>query len=130
MASIFTKIIRGEIPCYKVAETDDFLAFLDVRPLKKGHTLAIPKTEVDYLFDLRDDMYVGLQLFAREVARAVEKAIPCERIGTAVIGLEVPHCHIHLVPLDAIEDLNFSRERPVFTPEEMEETAAAIRAHL
>jgi histidine triad (HIT) family protein len=130
MASIFTKIVRGEIPCYKIAETDDFLAFLDVRPLTLGHTLAIPKAEHNYLFDLRDDLYIGLHLFAREVARAVEKAVPCERIGTAVIGLEVPHCHIHLVPLRAIDDLNFSKERPTFTTEEMEQTAAAIRAKL
>ncbi len=130
MASLFTRIVRGEIPCYKIAETDDFLAFLDVRPLTRGHTLAIPKSEINYLFDLKDELYVGLHLFAREVARAVEKAVPCKRIGTAVIGLEVPHCHIHLVPLQAIDDLNFSRERPTFTPEEMEQTAAAIRAQL
>lgn len=130
MASIFTKIIRGEIPCYKIAETDDFLAFLDVRPLTKGHTLVIPKEEVDYLFELRDEAYIGLQLFAREIARAVEKAIPCERIGTAVIGLEVPHCHIHLVPINSISDLDFGKERPTFTPEEMEQAALAIRAQL
>lgn len=130
MASIFTKIIRGEIPCYKIAETDDFLAFLDVRPLTKGHTLVIPKEEVDYLFELRDEAYIGLQLFAREIARAVEKAIPCERIGTAVIGLEVPHCHIHLVPINSISDLDFGKERPSFTPEEMEQAALAIRAQL
>lgn len=130
MASIFTKIVRGEIPCYKVAETDDFLAFLDVRPLTKGHTLVIPKEEVDYLFELRDEAYIGLQLFAREIARAVEKAIPCKRIGTAVIGLEVPHCHIHLVPINLISDLDFGKERPTFTPEEMEQAAVAIRAQL
>ncbi len=130
MASIFTKIVRGEIPCYKIAETDDFLAFLDVRPLTKGHTLVIPKEEVDYLFELRDEAYIGLQLFAREIARAVEKAIPCERIGTAVIGLEVPHCHIHLVPINSISDLDFGKERPTFTPEEMEQAALTIRAQL
>ncbi|MEL6588933.1 MAG: HIT family protein [Bacteroidota bacterium] len=130
MASIFTKIVRGEIPCYKIAETDDYLAFLDIRPLTKGHTLAIPKAEVDYLFDLPEDQYVGLHLFAREVARAIKAVVPCERIGTAVVGLEVPHAHIHLVPIDKIDDLRFDRPRVQMTPEEMIALAQQIRANL
>src|SRR5688572_6702242 len=101
MASVFTRIVNGEIPCYKVAETEEFLAFLDVFPLAKGHTLVIPKKEVDYLFDLDDELYQRLQLFAKKVAEAVRKAIPCKRVGVAVIGLEVPHAHIHLVPLNS-----------------------------
>ena len=127
MASIFTKIVNGEIPCYKVAETDDYLAFLDIRPLKKGHTLAIPKVEVDYLFDLKEDQYIGLQLFAREVAKAIQKVVPCKRIGTAVIGLEVPHAHIHLVPIDQFDDVRFDKEPVVLSAEEMEALASAIR---
>ena len=130
MASIFTKIVKGEIPCFKVAETEDFLAFLDINPLVKGHTLVIPKEEVDYIFDLKDDLYIGLQLFAREVGRAIEKAIPCERIGTSVIGLEVPHAHIHLVPLNSMSDLNFMKPKMRFSPEEFEAIAADIRAKL
>ncbi|MDX2283279.1 MAG: HIT family protein [Bacteroidia bacterium] len=127
MASIFTRIVQGEIPCYKVAETEDFLAFLDIRPMAKGHTLAIPKREVDYLFDLPDDLYVGLQVFAREVARGLRKAVPCLRIGTAVIGLEVPHAHIHLIPLNAISDLSFSKPPLQMTPQEFEALAQEIR---
>ena len=130
MASIFTKIVKGEIPCFKVAETEDFLAFLDINPLVKGHSLVIPKEEVDYIFDLKDDLYIGLQLFAREVGRAVEKAIPCQRIGTSVIGLEVPHAHIHLVPLNSMADLNFMKPKMRFSPEEFEAIAADIRAKL
>jgi histidine triad (HIT) family protein len=127
MASIFTKIVNGEIPCYKVAETDDFLAFLDINPIAKGHALAIPKAEVDYIFDLKEDQYIGLQLFAREVAKAIEKVVPCARIGTAVIGLEVPHAHIHLVPINQIDDLRFDKPRVQMTPDEMEALAAEIR---
>jgi len=130
MASIFTKIVRGEIPCYKIAETEDYLAFLDIRPLTKGHTLAIPKVEVDYLFDLKEDQYVGLQLFAREIAKAIKAVVPCERIGTAVIGLEVPHAHIHLVPINQIDDLRFDRPRVEMSPEEMTQLAAEIRSQL
>lgn len=130
MASLFTKIIRGEIPCYKIAETEDYLAFLDIRPLSKGHTLVIPKVEVDYLFDLKEDQYVGLHLFAREVARAIKAVVPCERIGTAVIGLEVPHAHIHLVPINQIDDLRFDRPRVEMSPEEMTNLAKEIRSHL
>ncbi len=130
MASIFTKIINGEIPCYKVAETDDFLAFLDIRPIAKGHTLAIPKAEVDYLFALKEDQYIGLHLFAREVAKGIEKVVPCARIGTAVIGLEVPHAHIHLVPINHINDLRFDKERVHMSAEEMKALAAEIRKNV
>lgn len=128
MASIFTKIINGEIPSYKIAETDDYLAFLDVFPLAKGHTLVIPKKEIDYIFNIEDDLYTGLQLFAKKVAKAVEKAIPCKRIGVAVIGLEVPHAHIHLIPINNVEDVNFSRPKLQLEKAEMEEIAARIRA--
>ena len=128
MASIFTKIVQGEIPSYKIAESDAFYAFLDIRPLAKGHTLVIPKQEVDYLFDLEDDVYSGLHLFAKKVAAAIEKAIPCERIGTAVIGLEVPHAHIHLVPINSVGDLNFANPPVKLTQEEMQQIAANIRS--
>ena len=130
MPSIFTKIVDGEIPCYKVAETDDFLAFLDIHPLERGHTLVIPKIEVDYIFDLSDERYIGLQLMAKRVAIAIQKTIPCERIGSAVIGLEVPHAHIHLVPINSIDDLNFSKPRVQISGEEMSEIASAIHQNL
>ena len=130
MASIFTRIVQGEIPCHKVAETDDYLAFLDIRPMAKGHTLVIPKEEVDYIFDLKDDVYIGLHIFAREVAKALEKTVPCKRIGTAVVGLEVPHCHIHLVPINRISDLSFQNEPVEMSQEEFSALAAEIRANL
>lgn len=130
MASIFTRIVKGEIPCYKVAETDDFLAFLDIRPLSKGHTLVIPKVEVDYLFDLPDELYLGIHVFAKMVATAIKKTVPCKRIGTAVIGLEVPHAHIHLVPINSIGDLNFANDPVVMSPEEMSQLAARIQSNL
>lgn len=130
MPSIFSKIVNGEIPCYKVAETNDFLAFLDVRPLAAGHTLVIPKKEVDYIFDMDDEMFAGLQLFSKIVAKAVKKAVPCKRIGVAVIGLEVPHAHIHLVPINEISDLNFENERKQFTAEEYNSIAKKIRENL
>lgn len=130
MPTIFSKIIAGEIPCYKVAETNDFMAFLDVRPLTAGHTLIIPKTETDYIFDIDDEHYAGLFLFAKIVAGAVKKAIPCTKVGMAVIGLEVPHAHIHLVPMNTIGDLNFEKERAVFTPEEYKEIADKIATAL
>jgi histidine triad (HIT) family protein len=130
MPTIFSKIIAGEIPCYKVAETNDFMAFLDVRPLTAGHTLIIPKTETDYIFDIDDEHYAGLFLFAKIVAGAVKKAIPCTKVGMAVIGLEVPHAHIHLVPMNNIGDLNFEKERAVFTPEEYKEIADKIATAL
>ena len=130
MPSIFTRIVNGEIPCYKVAETDDFLAFLDISPLTRGHTLAIPKKEVDYLFDLDEDTYTGLQLFARKVAMAIEEVVDCERIATAVIGLEVPHVHIHLVPIRQINDLNFANKRVEMSSEEMTSLAEKIRLQM
>ncbi|MGV3510136.1 MAG: HIT family protein [Sphingobacteriaceae bacterium] len=126
MASIFSKIVNGEIPAYKVAENEKFLAFLDVHPLVEGHVLVIPKTEVDYLFDLDDETYLGLQTFAKKVALGIKKVIPCFRIGVAVIGLEVPHVHIHLVPMNGMDDLNFSRSKLKFSPEEFKKTAEMI----
>ena len=130
MASIFTRIVQGEIPAHRIAETEQFLAFLDINPLHEGHTLVIPKKEVDYIFDLDEETYIGLQLFAKVVAEAVKKAIPCKKVGVAVIGLEVPHCHIHLVPIDAIGDINFSGEKLKPSQEELAATAAKIRAHV
>ncbi len=126
MASIFTKIVNGEIPAFKVSEDENFLAFLDIFPVTKGHTLVIPKKEVDYLFDLDDDTYTGLQLFAKKVAKGIQKAIPCQKVGVMVLGLEVPHAHIHLVPMQTEADLlNFTKKRS-FTKEEMAEIAVAI----
>jgi histidine triad (HIT) family protein len=126
MASIFTKIVNGEIPSYKVAENEKFYAFLDIFPLAKGHTLVIPKMEVDYLFDLDEETYLGLQKFARRVALAQKKAIPCLKVGVAVLGLEVPHAHIHLVPMQSEKDINFSNPKMKFTPEEFEEIRQSI----
>ncbi|MPQ45609.1 HIT domain-containing protein [Marinifilum sp. N1E240] len=130
MASIFTKIIQGDIPCHKIAETDKYFAFLDISPLAKGHTLVVPKQEVDYIFDLEDDVLSGLNLFAKKIAKAVEKSVECKRIGIAVIGLEVPHTHIHLVPINNISDLNFANPKLSFSQEEMAEVAEAIRKNL
>ncbi len=127
MASIFTKIVNGEISSYKVAESDQYLAFLDVFPLAKGHVLVIPKKEVDYIFDLDDELLSGLHLFAKQVALKIEKVIPCKRIGMAVVGLEVPHTHIHLIPINSVEDIDFSRPKLKLAEEEMEQIAAAIR---
>lgn len=129
MASIFTKIVHGEIPCYKVAETDKFLAFLDVNPNSKGHTLCIPKQEIDKLFDLDEDSYNGLMVFSRRVAIAIEKAIPCKRVGMTVIGLEVPHAHVHLIPLHSMEDARFIKKVSL-TAEEFKSIAEAIKANL
>jgi len=127
---IFSKIVAGEIPVYKVAETIDYLAFLDINPLAEGHVLVIPKKEVDYIFDMEDDLYAGLQIFAKIVATGLKKAIPCKRIGVAVIGLEVPHTHIHLIPMNRVDDLNFARPKLNFTPEQLEATAEKIREAL
>lgn len=130
MATLFTQIIRGDIPCYKVAENEDYFAFLDIRPLKKGHTLVIPKVEESYIFRLDDQLLGGLMVFAKQVALAVEAEVPCLRVGVAVIGLEVPHTHIHLIPLDSVGDINF-RNPPVSVPAaEMEALAARIAARL
>lgn len=130
MASIFSKIVSGEIPCYKIAETNDFLAFLDINPVKEGHVLVIPKREVDYYFDLDDEAYVGLNLFVKIVAEAIKKAIPCKKVGVAVVGLEVPHAHVHLIPIDHVEDLNFSKPRIQVTPEQLDSIAQKIREKL
>ncbi len=130
MASIFTKIINGEIPSYKVAENDRFYAFLDIFPLKKGHTLVVPKKEIDYIFDIDDDLLKDYIAFAKKVALAIEKTIPCKRIGMSVIGLEVPHAHIHLIPLDNIGDMNFSNKKLKFTEEEFKAIAKNIAANL
>ncbi len=111
MASVFTKIINGEIPAYKIAENDKFLAFLDVNPLQKGHTLVIPKTEIDYIFDLENDMLAEMMVFAKEVAKKIKATIECNRIGVAVIGLEVPHAHIHLIPINKMDDMNFANPK-------------------
>ena len=129
MASIFTKIVKGEIPCYKVAETRDFLAFLDVNPNAKGHTLCIPKVEVDKLFELDEVTYIGLMEFARSVAIALEKAVPCKRIGVSVIGLEVPHTHVHLIPLNSMEDARFI-SKVKMEKEEFEALAKRIHSFL
>lgn len=128
--TIFSRIVAGDIPAYKVAESDEFLAFLDINPLAEGHTLVIPKKEVDYLFDLDDDLYAGLQAFAKKVAIGLKKAIPCQRIGVAVIGLEVPHAHIHLIPMNRVDDLNFARPKLSFTQVQLSATAAKIREAL
>ena len=130
MASIFSKIIAGEIPCHKIAENDHFMAFLDVFPLKKGHVLVVPKKEVDYIFDLDNDTYLGLMTFAKEVSAAIKKAIPCNRIGVTVIGLEVPHAHVHLIPINAESDMNFRNEKLKLSKEEFEEVASKIKAYL
>ena len=129
MASIFSRIIAGEIPCHKIAETEDYFAFLDVFPLVKGHTLVIPKQEVDYLYDLEDEVLAGLMVFSKKVAKSVEAAIPCERIGVAVIGLEVPHAHVHLIPMNAVADMDFSQPKLKLSTEELESIAAKIRQH-
>ncbi|MBA2744655.1 MAG: HIT family protein [Bacteroidota bacterium] len=130
MATVFTKIVNGEITAYKVAENDRFLAFLDVNPLVKGHTLVIPKQEVDYIFDLEDEEYTAMMVFAKQVATGLRRAVPCIRIGVAVIGLEVPHAHIHLIPLNTMSDINFSLPKLSLPTELMEETAEKIRAEI
>jgi len=126
MASIFTKIIQGEIPCYKVAESDDCFAFLDINPMTIGHTLVVPKVEVDYLFDLSEDSYIKLQLFAKKVALALDKTIPRQRVGTIVIGTEVPHAHIHLLPFEEEAVFNISRRRLSIEPEQMKDIAKKV----
>ncbi len=130
MASIFTKIIAGEIPSYKIIEDENFYAFLDVFPIAKGHTLVIPKKEVDYLFDLDDETLGGLHVFAKRVAKALEKSVDCKRIGTAVVGLEVPHAHLHLVPINEITDLSFEKPKLKFSEAEMTELMSKIKSNL
>jgi histidine triad (HIT) family protein len=130
MASIFTRIVQGEIPCYKIAEDEKFLAFLDINPLAKGHTLVIPKEETDYLFDLEDEILAGLNVFAKKVALAIDKVTDCKRVGVAVLGLEVPHAHIHLIPINGLYDIEFSKPKLKLSSEEFEEIATRIRAAL
>lgn len=129
MSSIFTKIVQGEIPCYKIAEDENFLAFLDVNPNAKGHTLCIPKQEIDKIFDLEDDFFLGLMQFSKKIAIALEKTIPCKRIGMSVIGLEVPHAHVHLIPLNEMNEMRF-QEKVTLTKEEFEAIAKLVQANL
>ena len=129
MSSIFTKIVNGEIPCYKVAEDENYLAFLDVNPNAKGHTLCIPKQEINKIFDMEEDHYLGLMKFSRKVAKALEKTIECKRVGVAVVGLEVPHVHVHLIPLQDMDDMRFQRKTSL-TPEEFQELAKQIASNL
>jgi histidine triad (HIT) family protein len=129
MASIFTKIVNGEIPCYKVAEDENYLAFLDVNPNTKGHTLCIPKEEINKIFDMEEEHYLGLMKFSRKIAKALEKTVECKRIGVAVVGLEVPHTHVHLIPLQDMDDMRFQR-KVSFTKEEFEALAEAIQNNL
>jgi histidine triad (HIT) family protein len=126
MATLFTRIINGEIPCYKIAENELFIAFLDILPVAKGHALVVPKKEIDYIFDLPNEELQALNLFAKEVARKIQAVIPCKKIGVSVIGLEVPHAHMHLIPINQIHDMNFEKERLKFTPEEYAEICNAI----
>ena len=129
MSSIFTKIINGEIPCYKIAEDADFLAFLDVNPNAKGHTLCVPKKEINKIFDIEDDLYLGLMQFAKKIAIALEKTVPCKRIGMAVVGLEVPHAHVHLIPLNEMDEMRFQNKVTMFK-EEFELLAKQIQENL
>jgi histidine triad (HIT) family protein len=129
MSSIFTKIINGEIPCYKITENEDFIAFLDVNPNAKGHTLCVPKQEINKIFDIDEDLYLKLMVFSRKVAIALEKTIPCKRIGMAVIGLEVPHTHVHLIPLQDMDDMRFQR-KTILTQEEFSKLAEDIAKNL
>ena len=129
MSSIFTKIINGEIPCYKIAEDENFLAFLDVNPNAKGHTLCIPKQEINKIFDIEDDLYIGLMAFSKKIAVALEKTVACKRIGMAVIGLEVPHAHVHVIPLNEMDEMRF-QNKVSLTKEEFEDLAKAIQSNL
>lgn len=126
MASIFTKIINGEIPCYKIAEDNNFIAFLDINPLAKGHTLVVPKIEIDYIFDIEDDLLAKMNVFSKKVALAIESVVSCKRIGIAVLGLEVPHAHVHLIPINNLGDINFANPKLKFNNEELLEIAQLI----
>lgn len=130
MATIFSKIVKGEIPCHRLAENEDFLAFLDVNPLAKGHGLVIPKKEVDYIFDLEDDILGRMHVFSKKVAKGIEEVIPCERIGVVVLGLEVPHAHIHLIPINNEGDIDFKNPRLDLSQEELDNIAGSIRPHI
>ena len=127
MSTIFSRIISGEIPCHKIAEDDRFLCFLDIQPVAKGHSLVIPKDAVDYIFDMDDEALAAMHLFSKRVAKKIKATVPCLKIGIAVVGLEVPHAHIHLIPLNTLGDINFQKERLTFTPDEYAALAAAIR---
>ena len=129
MPSLFSRIVKGEIPAHQVAESDRFLAFLDINPLATGHTLVIPKQETDYLFDLDDETYAGLMAFCKQVAAAIERTVPCKRIGVAVIGLEVPHAHVHLIPINKVSDMNFANPKLKLTAEELAAVASTIRSN-
>ncbi len=128
MPTLFTKIINGEIPCYKIAESDKFFAFLDIMPLSKGHTLVIPKVEIDYIFDLDDDLLGEMIVFAKNVAKNIKNAVPCKKIGVAIVGLEVPHAHIHLIPINAVSDMDFGKAKLNLSQEELMEIAEKIRS--
>ena len=130
MPSIFSKIIQGQIPCYKVAENEHCFAFLDISPLKQGHTLVVPKKETDYLFDLEDEEYLALQKFSKEIANAIKKEVSCKRIGVVVLGFEVPHAHIHLIPINTESEINFHNKRVQLSKEEMADLAEKIASHL
>jgi histidine triad (HIT) family protein len=130
VATIFSRIVTGEIPCHKIADSDQFLAFLDINPLVRGHTLVIPKVETDYIFDLEDDTLAQLILFAKKIGLAIEKAVTCERIGISVIGLEVPHAHVHLIPINHIGDMNFSRPKLTISHEDLAKIAESIRTFI
>ncbi len=127
MATLFTKIINGEIPCHKIAENEKFLAFLDIMPLSKGHSLVIPKIEIDYIFDLDDDLLGEMMVFAKNVANNIKNVVPCKKIGVAVVGLEVPHAHIHLIPINSVSDMDFGRQKLSLSQEELSEIASNIR---
>lgn len=130
MASIFTRIVEGEIPCYKILEDERFLAFLDVSPLVKGHTLVIPKTEIDYIFDIDDRLLGEMMVFSKKVAHAIKLAIPCVKVGVSVIGLEVPHAHIHLIPMNRVDEMNFGRQKLILTSDEMVSISESITTKL
>jgi histidine triad (HIT) family protein len=127
METIFSKIVKGEIPCYKVAENDDFLAFLDIQPIRKGHVLVIPKLQVDYIFDLDDDLLGKMMIFSKQVAINIKKHFPCKKVGVTVIGLEVPHAHIHLIPINSLNDMNFAQEKLTLEAEELREIALKLQ---
>lgn len=130
MPTIFTRIIRGDIPSYKIAESEDYYAFLDINPLAKGHTLVVPKKEIDYIFDLNDEILAGMMVFARRIAKGIDLSVSCKRVGIAVLGLEVPHAHVHLIPINDLGDINFARPKLKLSPQEFEEIAEKIRSNI